>query len=66
MDEQDGIARTRAPLTADALAAQLVVAGLTPGSTAIVHSSLSALGWVVGGAQAVVQALLAAVGPEGS
>jgi aminoglycoside 3-N-acetyltransferase len=66
MAEQDVIRRTSEPLTAEALAAQLVTAGLTPGSTAIVHVSVSTLGWVVGGAQAVVQALLGAVGPSGT
>ena len=36
--------------------------GLGPGAVVIVHSSLRALGWVAGGAQAVVEALLETIG----
>ncbi|WP_051239699.1 aminoglycoside N(3)-acetyltransferase [Pontibacillus halophilus] len=40
--------------------------GLKEGSTVIVHSSLSSLGWVVGGAVAVVQALMDVVEETGT
>ena len=40
--------------------------GLTDGDTVIVHSSLSRFGYVEGGADTVVDALLAAVGAEGT
>jgi aminoglycoside 3-N-acetyltransferase len=53
-------------VTRDTLAAQLRTLGVTPGEILLVHSSLSSLGWVNGGAGAVVQGLLDALGPDGT
>lgn len=64
--EQEVIARTASPATVDSLAAELGELGVEPGMVLLVHSSLSQLGWVAGGAQAVVLALLEAVGPDGT
>lgn len=64
--ESDAIAAAKAPATTATIRRDLVDLGLEPGSVAIVHSSLSALGWVAGGPQAVVEALLDVVGPEGT
>ena len=41
-------------------------AGLDPGETVLAHSSLSSFGRVEGGADTVIDALLEAVGPEGT
>lgn len=49
---------SRSPVTRSRLAADLRALGLREGATAMVHSSMSALGWVVGGSQTVVEALV--------
>lgn len=66
MSEAEVVASSVRPGTEDALLADLVTLGVAPGDVVIVHSSLSALGWVSGGAVAVVRALLAAVGTAGT
>ena len=67
MSEDDIIKRTDDnPATVPSLMADLSVLGVTPGMTLLVHSSLSALGWVNGGPVAVVLALEKVLGPEGT
>lgn len=66
MGEAGVVARTVGPLTSADVAAGLRAAGVQEGATVIVHASLSRLGWAVGGAQAVVDALFDTVGPGGT
>ncbi|MFT4295710.1 MAG: AAC(3) family N-acetyltransferase [Micropruina sp.] len=55
-----------APVTGRQLVADLRELGVRAGATVMVHTSLRSLGWVIGGAQTVLEALREAVGPEGT
>lgn len=48
------------------LSSQLLALGVKPGGTLLVHSSLSSLGHVAGGADTLLDALLDALGPDGT
>ncbi len=65
-NERLAIERAPVPRTRESLYTDLRRLGLAAGMTAIVHSSLSALGWVCGGAVAVIQALQDAITPAGT
>ncbi len=54
------------PVTLELLIDNLRQLGLSAGQTVLVHSSLSALGWVSGGPVAVIQALESILTPEGT
>lgn len=54
------------PKTALSLSHDLEALGVERGMTLFVHSSLSSVGWVVGGAETVVRELVAAVGDNGT
>jgi aminoglycoside 3-N-acetyltransferase len=66
VSEADAIARSDAPRTRRTVADDLRTLGLAPGSTVLVHSSLSSIGWVAGGEVAVIQALIDVVGSDGT
>ncbi|WP_048601920.1 aminoglycoside N(3)-acetyltransferase [Rubeoparvulum massiliense] len=60
------IAASAKPQTRENLGEDLRGLGVEPGMTLLVHSSLSKLGWVCGGAVAVVQALMDVLTPKGT
>jgi aminoglycoside 3-N-acetyltransferase len=64
--EHSVVAATKRPVTRTKIVADLRALGVVAGDTLIVHSSLSKMGWVVGGAQAVVEALLETIGSKGT
>lgn len=64
--EASVVARTESPVTRAGIVAALRAAGVPHGGVIIVHSSLSRLGWVVGGAHTAVLALRDAVGSTGT
>jgi aminoglycoside 3-N-acetyltransferase len=64
--EADVIAATATPATRRTIGRDLARLGIEPGDVVIVHSALSAMGFVVGGPHAVVLALLDAVAPNGT
>lgn len=68
MTEAETIQRraSGSPVTVTSLVDDLLRLGLGAGQTVLVHSSLSALGWVCGGPVAVIQALEAVLGPDGT
>ncbi|GKZ13982.1 AAC(3) family N-acetyltransferase [Haladaptatus sp. T7] len=66
MTEGDAVERTPEPITTERLEADLRDLGLSAGDTVLVHSSLSALAWVSGGAPAAVDALMGVVTAAGT
>jgi len=66
MSERDVVERTETPNTISSLSKELHALGVAPGTVLLVHASLSALGWVCGGAVAVIRALLDVLGPHGT
>ena len=53
-------------LTANDLVKELHLAGIVPGDHVLLHSSLSSIGWIEGGADTVVEAMIRAVGDDGT
>ncbi|CAM5255995.1 SPbeta prophage-derived aminoglycoside N(3')-acetyltransferase-like protein YokD [Streptomyces alboniger] len=66
MDERELIERADGPVTRSRLGRDLKKLGIAHGDTVMVHTRLSALGYVVGGSQTVIAALIDAVGDDGT
>jgi aminoglycoside 3-N-acetyltransferase len=60
------VADVRQVLTSEDISAGLRGLGLKGGDRVLLHSSLSSMGWVEGGADAVIDALLATIGVRGT
>lgn len=60
------IEKTKTPATTESLQRDLRALGLKAGMVVLVHSSLSAMGWVCGGAVAVIAALQGVLGSSGT
>ncbi len=57
---------TKEPITRRRLVKDLRRAGVSPRDTIIVHSSMKSIGWIVGGAITVIDALMEAVTDQGT
>ena len=66
MSERDVVAATPIPRTRASLASDVRTLGVAPGDVVLVHCSLSAIGWVSGGAAAVILGLRDAVTETGT
>lgn len=66
MTEEEVIGRSPGPVTLERLVDDLSELGVAAGMTVLVHSSLSSLGWVAGGAPTVVLAIEEVVRPYGT
>jgi len=66
MNEKKTISNTKIPVTVEALKKDFLNIGLRDGMTVLLHSSLSSIGWVSGGATAVILALEDILGPSGT
>ena len=64
--EEDIVNLTKFPITKDSLIQDFQKLGLKVGDVVIVHSSLSKIGWIVGGEMAVIRALMEVLTSKGT
>ena len=64
--ERETIQKTEVPATVDSLQADFTALGVEAGMALLVHSSLSAMGWVCGGPVTVIIALQHVLGHTGT
>ncbi|WP_253783230.1 AAC(3) family N-acetyltransferase [Gluconobacter japonicus] len=60
MTEAAAVARSGGPVTQARLTVDFRRLGLEPGMTVLVHTTMSRIGWVCGGARTVIEALFQA------
>ena len=66
MPEGQAVRKTETPATVESLQTDFKALGIEAGMVLLVHSSLSAMGWVCGGAVGVIIALQEALGETGT
>ena len=66
MSEVKAIKKAKVPVTLEMIKTGLVKIGVKQGDLLLVHSSLSKLGWVCGGPQTVIMALIEVLGDSGT
>ncbi len=67
MSEGDTVKSTPGlPGTAESITSDLIELGVKPGMVLMVHTSLAKMGWIVGGAQAVIMAIQNVLGESGT
>ena len=66
MSEEKAIEKSVKPVTIESLVKELQDGGVKAGSTVIVHSSLSSLGWVCGGPVTLIKALMKVITDGGT
>src|SRR4051812_15589484 len=66
MTEFDLILETKSFQSKETIKTQLAELGIGPGDQLMVHASMKSMGWIAGGAQAVVEALMETITTEGT
>lgn len=66
MSEKNTVMKTKDPNTIDTMHEDLLKLGVHKNDILLVHSSLSSLGWVCGGPQAVIMGLMKVLGNDGT
>ena len=60
------VERTKEPITRERIVKDLREIGVNEGDVLFVHSSMSKIGWIIGGVVTVINALMEAIGDEGT
>lgn len=66
ISEDDVIRKTKHPKTIRTLKHDFETLGVKPGSLIVMHSSLSKIGWIVGGAMSLIKAIMEVLTSEGT